>query len=295
MEGKFDMSDVEPPNGEPIDGESTEDGQSSKDLGDTEARRTSDDLRDKIKSKMEVAKFFSGFLAILLGLSFKDLKNLLERSSSENELVFSLVWFGVIFVLGSLTCSVATLFAYDRLLMPKAFWQGKAPNAHDTITWKRKNSSSKDSSSKMMNKYGAFGNFDKILHARMAAAWRYLFIPGVLFFFIGVIMLLMGLFWKNLEELTQWLTASLAIAFLIAVALPVVVYFRVRTPFDFGKFHATHKEYKWWTNLPSVYGRWDVKRNSPNEQGLSAQDDPKRGYYIEFFPSLPLPDQKADE
>lgn len=31
------------------------------------------ELRDKLKSKMDVAKFFSGFVSLFLGLSFKEM------------------------------------------------------------------------------------------------------------------------------------------------------------------------------------------------------------------------------
>jgi hypothetical protein len=127
----------------------------------TQGDDTTQDLRDKIKSKMEVAKFFSGFLSILFALSIKDLKSMTEQG--EITVIFPFVWLGVVLIFGSLAFSVATLFAYDRLLMPTLLWED-APVPVETAR--------------------------DILKERMAMAWRYLFLPGVVFFFAGGTMLL---------------------------------------------------------------------------------------------------------
>src|SRR5437868_1852479 len=87
----------------------------------TDEEQTGIDLRDKIKSKMEVAKFFSGFLSLLLGFSIGNSNIFIEKNPN----AFWLVWFGIAFIFLSLVFSVATLFAYDRLLMPKKFWEGQ--------------------------------------------------------------------------------------------------------------------------------------------------------------------------
>jgi hypothetical protein len=187
----------------------------------TQNDNTTNDLRDKIKSKMEVAKFFSGFLSILFALSIKDLKSMTEQG--EITILFPFVWLGVVLIFGSLAFSVATLFAYDRLLMPTLLWEDapvSAAKARET------------------------------LKARMAMAWRYLFLPGVVCFFAGGIMLLVGIFWENLTQSgIAWLITSL-VAFLLAIVLPVGVYFLVRTPFRFNVDHQTIREWRWLKNLP---------------------------------------------
>ena len=81
-------------------------------------------LRDKIKSKMDVAKFFSGFISILLGITLKDVLTNSDPVSS-----FSMYWRigGLTLIVFSVGLAVAALLAYDRLLMPPKFWSGGRP------------------------------------------------------------------------------------------------------------------------------------------------------------------------
>jgi hypothetical protein len=78
------------------------------------------DLRDKIKSKMDVAKLLGGFLTVVLGF-------LLATLADEKKVEFlnEQIWtVGLAFLLffASIVLYLATMYKYDSLLMPKRFW-----------------------------------------------------------------------------------------------------------------------------------------------------------------------------
>ena len=75
------------------------------------------DLRQKIAAKYDVAKFFLGALVLNGGLLLN--ANLWKL---KGDAALALVALGYLFLLLSLGFAVATLFAYDQLLMPTAFW-----------------------------------------------------------------------------------------------------------------------------------------------------------------------------
>jgi hypothetical protein len=119
------------------------------------------ELRDKIKSKMDVAKFFSGFIPVFLGLSFKEI---IGATNSTVKVVYVAGWIGIFLILSSLAFSVATMFSLDRLLMPPEFWRIRPSKP---------------------------ANMD--LKNEMIKAWLRLFYPSVLCFLGGVIAFLIAL------------------------------------------------------------------------------------------------------
>lgn len=83
------------------------------------------DLKDKIKSKYDVAKFFLGAFVVNTGL-------ILNAGVWDN-IGANLAWIdqaliilAIIAALASLTFTAATLFSYDGLLMPATFWSEEA-------------------------------------------------------------------------------------------------------------------------------------------------------------------------
>lgn len=133
-------------------------------------QNTAYQLREKIKSKMDVAKFFAGFITLFLGVAFKDISNL---AADPNSLIRFSAQGGMLFVLGALAFSVATMFAYDRLMMPPAFWN-PPPNNDD-------------------------------LYLQMVDAWRRLFVPAVATFFIGLLGFLVAVTKQLVPSLVLWL------------------------------------------------------------------------------------------
>ena len=126
-------------------------------LSNTSIDSVTEQLRDKIKSKMDVAKFFAGFITVFLGVAF-------NSSSLLNDHI-RVVWYGaragVLFILAALAFSVAAMFTYDGLLMPPMAGEEKPT--------------------------------DTILRRKMVKAWDWFFVPAVLAFFIGLFGFLIAL------------------------------------------------------------------------------------------------------
>jgi hypothetical protein len=72
---------------------------------------TNDELREKIKSKMEVGKFFAGFITFLIGFLLKDLST---------RHLFAKI--GIVCLAASIGFCIAAVFAFDSLLMPRKYW-----------------------------------------------------------------------------------------------------------------------------------------------------------------------------
>jgi hypothetical protein len=107
-------------------------------------------LREKLKSKLEVAKFFTGFISVVFGFLLKD--NLL---SSASELIRPYAYAAIFFFITSLVFSIGAVFAYDRLLMPEVFWQPQLQIGE--------------------------------LFRHMIAAWQFLFMPAVAALSLGLL------------------------------------------------------------------------------------------------------------
>lgn len=73
-------------------------------------------LRDKLKGKMEVAKIFAGFISVVFGFLLKEGLGISQQS--EHEVAAIGAYAAILLFITSLTFSIATVFAYDRLLMP---------------------------------------------------------------------------------------------------------------------------------------------------------------------------------
>jgi hypothetical protein len=114
------------------------------------AEELANQLREKIESKMDVAKFFAGFITLLIGI-------LLEKKGLTS------LWsrFGIAFLTSSLAFCTAALFAYDRLLMPMKYWSAlDEQNRKD-------------------------GRFEDKPRDDMVRSWLWFFFPAVLCFGIG--------------------------------------------------------------------------------------------------------------
>lgn len=136
----------------------------------TDDPNTTQQLRDKIKSKMEVAKFFAGFITLFLGVAFKDIANLAADPHSWIRLSAQ---GATLLVLGALAFSVATMFAYDRLMMPPVFWTPRPT--------------------------------DEDLYHQMVRAWQRLFVPAVATFFVGLLGFLTAVTKQFVPSLVLWL------------------------------------------------------------------------------------------
>ena len=149
------------------------------------------ELREKIKSKMDVGKFFAGFITLLLGILLSD---------SGPDLFLSKL--GVIFLIASLGFCVAAVFCYDRLLMPREYWT--VLQEDETIELR----------------------FQDRLRKEMVQSWSWLFVPAVFSFAIGFLLVAsnaLGFALEDPEPLSaDWLIGLSVLGVLIPVALGAI-------------------------------------------------------------------------
>ena len=107
-------------------------------------------LRDKIKSKIDAAKFFAGFVSIVFGI-------LLKEVISNNTSLLPVVAVGLLIF--SISASMSAIFAYDGLLLPPRFVDEKA----------------------------SLESLNKKLLDSMGRAWTFLFLPSVVTFVLALI------------------------------------------------------------------------------------------------------------
>jgi len=160
-------------------------------------------LKEKINSKYDLAKVFSGFITLLMGILFS------SSSSSENP---ALQFFSSASIILSLGFSIATFFAYDRLLMPTTFWGGKAP---------------------LFPKYVPGWSVSRpptqvhwVVYLNMVRIWNWLFVPSVVFLFIGIVLILLSK--------TDPLPCIAIYSIITVLAIPVffMLYFAPKLGFD---------------------------------------------------------------
>lgn len=152
--------------------------------------RVADQLREKIKSKMDVAKFFTGFITLLIAflLDTKTLTTLVAK-------------IGILCLISSLGFCVAAMFTYDHLLWPNG--------------WSPESRGVKISEAR----------FHKYLQTNMVGLWKSLFLPAVGLFGFGFFLLLIeefGLANCNAyrENTSNLRTVFLWVALCVAFVLP---------------------------------------------------------------------------
>lgn len=115
-------------------------------------------FKEKIKSKIDVAKFFAGVITLFIGLTIKEGDKITFLSKSS-----------ILLLIASLILCVLSIFAYDYLLWPKNYWHN----------YKEGPESEKE--------------FQKKLVSRMLCQWKYLFVPSAISFILGLMFHLLEL------------------------------------------------------------------------------------------------------
>ena len=77
-----------------------------------QSERVTSQLRDKIRSKMDVAKFFASFITLLIALLLGANGGLSSLASKH----------GVVFLVAAAGFCIVGVFSYDRLLMRQKYW-----------------------------------------------------------------------------------------------------------------------------------------------------------------------------
>lgn len=128
-------------------------------------KETHDELKAKVKSKMDVAKVFGGVvIAVLVFL----LRGLLGDDVISGWALAALLSVG-----SSAILYFATLFAYDSLQMPTRFWGERRPDRKPPHWLVRRPPSSAT----------------WVLYQNMIRTWTWLFVPATILLAIGIMML----------------------------------------------------------------------------------------------------------
>lgn len=158
-----------------------------------EAIKVTDKLRDKIKSKMDVAKFFTGFITLLIGFLLRD--EIIITPASK---------IGFVLLIASLGFCLAAMFTYDHLLWPKEHFESSKGEIPEV-------------------------NFQKHLETKMVNLWWWLFVPAVGCFGIAFFFLLMqklGLINLSDYEKGVWI-AALVVAFVLPILVCLIIWPRM--------------------------------------------------------------------
>jgi phosphohistidine phosphatase SixA len=134
---------------------------------------TEDLLRQKIEAKIDIAKFLAGILIFGLGvvlgvlLDAKKLKQL-HVARPHSDILLPLAGASFFLAIGLF---LATMYAYDRLLMPRRFWSESPPSKRSRPRW-------------LVRRPPSSGTY--VLYQNMIRVWQRLFLPGTFFVMTGI-------------------------------------------------------------------------------------------------------------
>jgi phosphohistidine phosphatase SixA len=148
------------------------------------------ELKDKIKSKYDVAKFFLGAFVVNIGLLLNAgiWDNINFGTTSPSLLMVSLIAaLGICMALASLIFAAATLFSYDSLMMPESLWSesdGRLPRRHDRRPLRKP------------PKWSVLrppSQAQVILFYEMMHVWKCFFMPAIVLAFTAIVLLICSL------------------------------------------------------------------------------------------------------
>jgi hypothetical protein len=129
-----------------------------------------DELREKIKSKMEVAKLLGGFMSLVLGGVLLAPGRLKELGDGDDTWAVAVAAVSFLVAIG---LYLRTMYAYDTLLMPRRFWGESAPGSHRPRWLVRRPPSS-----------AAW-----VLYQNMVHVWTFVFTPATVAVIVGLLAL----------------------------------------------------------------------------------------------------------
>ena len=161
-------------------------------------RKTSEQLREKIKSKMDAAKLLAGFASAVIGLLFRDIAAAASNPQNRTELIY----IAVASVVASLALSFGAFLSYDRLLMPPLFWSGRPATLRELV-----------------NKTTLVRPPTQthwLLYDSMIRIWRLEFLPAATLFATGLVLLVFAV----VTPATQYTVLVAA----IAIGIPALLH-----------------------------------------------------------------------
>ena len=183
------------------------------------------DLKEKIKSKYDVAKFFLGAFVVNTGFVLSG-----EVWKVSNPFSKGLVFAGFFLTLVALALTAATLLSYDALLMPKEFWTGSSAENQGDRQHRRPNKWSVQRPPSQAQ---------IVLFYEMVHVWKVFFLPALFCALAAVFAFLVALAHNSLYPGVQRSgSADVGLGPLMAIAavavgalvLPLVFYYRRNRP-----------------------------------------------------------------
>src|SRR5215204_4210451 len=146
------------------------------------------DLKDKIKSKYDVAKFLLGAFVVNTGLILN--AGLWGSPEKWNDAPIAkwVAYFAILAALISLVFTAATLFSYDSLLMPSKFWS-ESSEPSDEPSSRLKRFLGKLPPKWMVSRWSVSrppSPAHVVLFYEMVHVWNVFFIPAVFFAFVAI-------------------------------------------------------------------------------------------------------------
>ena len=158
------------------------------------------DIREKIKSKMEAAKYLASFVTAMLGVQIAIMLEPAKVDALQNSAGPSLprmLAISELFIVLSAALYFLTVFAYDKLLMPPALWADGPPEAlRERPEW-------------LVSRPPSSAAW--ILLQNMQRIWSRLFTWATILLLVGIMLQIFGVFYRRL----QWPLATVIIAPLI--------------------------------------------------------------------------------
>jgi len=159
------------------------------------------ELKTKIASKYDVAKFFLGALVVGTGLTLSDPIWKLPHTIDK-----VLAGCGAFAALISLGLTAATLFSYDRLLMPQEFWSEADTNSRISPL-RYLGHLIRGSAGRKPPRWNVSrppSQAHTILFYEMVHTWTHLFIPAIVFAFVALGFLIVAMAHHSLSELINF-------------------------------------------------------------------------------------------
>ena len=141
-----------------------------------ETGKAEEQLREKIKSKMELAGVLNGALTLFLGVLLGALLDP-DKLGKLDGAAQALIYAATVALVAGLILSLATVYAYDRLLMPVPFWGEKLSDRPRPWLASRPP-----------------GPASWVLYQNMTRVWNGLFTPATWSVLLGVMLLALALF-----------------------------------------------------------------------------------------------------
>ena len=181
------------------------------------------DLREKIRSKYDVAKFFLGAFVVNTGFILSS-----ELWDLESVVARYVAYFGFVTTLIALGFTVATLLSYDSLLMPPAFWSEPAGDKPISPLHARP---------KPWSILRPPSQAHVVLYYEMVHVWSAFFVPALQFALCSVTFFLGALTLDSVERpclaSAGWrcevcMLAMVSIVAVLAWSIPLIIYRRGR-------------------------------------------------------------------